>query len=336
MPTRCIFTNDPKDDVPIRVAAGGNHTLVLFKSGAVYAAGSNKHGQCGHPLELTTFLSFRRVVISDGGELCHDRFKMVSATWEASFLVSIEGHVYAFGLGQKGELGLGEMCMEALVPKRLSGFPPSRLEVVEIASCVGHTVAVLSNGEVSGWGAARKGQLGHSGRTDKIIWTPWKIETELFEARYVACGRDFTVIVGHGAKSDFVVLGSDKWNVSSSAPLKLKAKPTIASSWGSVYLLDQDGSIQSWGRDDHGQLPPKDMPKLMRMAVGSEHVVALTEDGKVIVWGWGEHGNCGTPTSENGDVKGRWNVIELELGHESRVTGVGAGCATSWIILGPK
>lgn len=90
------------------------------------------------------------------------------------------------------------------------------------------------------------------------------------------------------------------------------------------------------GRSDHGQLPPRGLPNIEQLAAGSEHVVALTKAGEVISWGWGEHGNCGGNIDENGDVKGRWNVIPTHhLDESMKVLGVGAGCATSFFWTDP-
>src|SRR5271156_750619 len=59
-PQPCIFDEassfqrlEPDDEI-VKVVAGGNHTLVLFASGAVFAAGSNEFGQCGLPASTTT------------------------------------------------------------------------------------------------------------------------------------------------------------------------------------------------------------------------------------------------------------------------------------------
>jgi len=90
----------------------------------------------------------------------------------------------------------------------------------------------------------------------------------------------------------------------------------------------------SWGRDDHGQLTPPELPSVSQVAIGSEHALVLTEEGEVCAWGWGEHGNCG-PKTTDGDVKGRWNVVASSkyLPAGSKISYIGAGCATSWIYL---
>lgn len=381
LPTRCLFSSsssspgeekeDPSREGEIaRIVAGGNHTLVLFASGAVYAAGCNVDRRCG-PIPApasasastsgqggesesgpaseasTSLLRFQKVAFSDPRGRRVERFKDVSATWDATFLVSSSSdgddhdgeEVFVMGSGMRGELGLGDTCPRASVPVKIPDFPPRGTKVDSIASSVGHTVAVLSNGDVYGWGGSRKGQLGESAKERKIVWSPEKIEGIPFRATGAACGREFTIIAGNKERGEFLILGSSdsKWKVLADAPAPGTALGSyfhMAASWHSVYVHRSDRSVKAWGRNDRGQLPPPDLPKPKKIAVGSEHVLALLDDERTVVaFGWGEHGNCGPETDAQGNVKGRWNVIPLDLGENSRVVGIGAGCATSWIIV---
>lgn len=171
----------------------------------------------------------------------------------------------------------------------------------------------------------------------------------------------------------------DKWGTSSLKHVDPSSLPNIgspariAASWHNVYIHNADNSIVAWGRNDRGQIPPgcsytdtkpttitttnndnnsddnrpsdTAIDRVESLAVGSEHVLALTSDGNVLAAGWGEHGNCGPNTDEDGDVKGRWARIEfgrdLSAGEGQReeegekkevVIGLGGGCATSWIL----
>ncbi|PYI10403.1 alpha-tubulin suppressor protein Aats1 [Aspergillus sclerotiicarbonarius CBS 121057] len=341
-PTKCLFedTSPPPASEITRIAAGGNHTLVLFSDGRVYATGMNVDGRCGavpgNGDNDGTVMRFRRVVV-DGVQ----RFRDVSATWEASFLVAGEGggegrRVFVFGSGGKGELGLGGGVVRVSVPsgggdRGSIGFGE---KVVGIASGMGHTVVVLENGEVYGWGAARKGQLGQAVKGDKVVWEPVRIGEVGFQATGAACGREFTVVVGDREKGEFVVLGSaeDRWGVlaGSLIPVPVGCR-SIEASWHGVYVHCQDGDVVAWGRNDRGQLPPREMGRVRDLAVGSEHVLATVDERTVVACGWGEHGNCGPVTDTQGNVKGTCSPIPLPE-EVSSVVGISAGCATSWVI----
>lgn len=372
IPTRCLFDEDTDlstqcKDI-IRIAAGGNHTLVLLGDGKVYAAGCNVDGRCGphqqQGQEDELLLRFRRVVVTTDDGKVYDTFRNVSTTWEGSFLVAgpastgddeqNEDEVtLALGTGTKGELGLGTTTTQCFIPTIIPNFPPRGTRVVSIASGMGHTAAVLSNGEVYGWGGARKGQLGETAKAGKIAWSPHKITEVSFYATGVTCGREFTAVSGDKGKGEFVVLGSgdDKWGILSGQPGSsftptsndgdgarvLPVYTGIFAGWHAVYVHHQgqrDLSITAWGRNDRGQLPPADLPSAKMLAVGSEHALALLDEGMVVAFGWGEHGNCGTEIDAQGNVKGRYNRIQMpdEIGPGTEIVGIGAGCATSWVI----
>jgi protein ATS1 len=407
------------------IAAGGNHTLLLTTSGSIYAAGCNADGRCGlHRATKTpkehgsddnrNILRFRRMIISDAASDTEvSNFKHVSATWEGTIAVAsvprssnnvdhgdtpdMEDRVFVFGSSPKGELGLGQNTTAPVPGTCIPSFPPTDLRVTALASGMAHSAAVLSNGHVYGWGAARKGQLGRDNRDAKIAYSPVRILVPFF-AEAVACGREFTVVSGRGR---FVVLGDrgNRWgilNIPESLSLRAgddgdlggygdhlqddgqedyggcrgtipNGSTAIAASWHGVYVhavsglggvqpsisnemlrtgprsdaqADSDsdfagGSIVAWGRNDRGQLPPPDLPTPAKLAVGSEHALALLQDGRVAAFGWGEHGNCGPDTDSQGNVSGTYNVISLPeaVGADEKVVGVGAGCATSWMIV---
>lgn len=413
-----------------QIATGGNHTLVLFGNGEVYIAGVGGGGGSagtgndgdggGDGSSSSPLLRFEKVNLGYP-------VRRVSATWEGSFFVvsgsssssdleSGSDAIYVSGTGWKGELGLGGSNKESgpaqtatatttTTPIRIPEFPPppppptsthkhSNARITTIASGMGHTVAILDTGEVYGWGASRKGQLGPGLKDSKIIWSPTRVDGIPFRATGAACGREFTVISGDKGRGEIVILGSDgdgggsaggrkidKWGIFSDVLLPssssssttgssesgtgtgrsaVSPRPTkavcipggydyILTSWNGVYVHFCDCRVLAWGRGDRGQLPVgrvQDKQKddhqeggnatdvrFKKIAVGSEHGLGLLEDEKTVVaFGWGEHGNCGVEVDEMGDVKGRLNVIPLDIEDGRKVTGISGGCATSWIV----
>lgn len=312
----------------VAIAAGGNHTLILYGDGKILTSGDNSDGRCSlntASTGLNTSTQLSSFVPPDDLplDIQANVYKFCTATWQASICFNNNGRIVSCGTGTKGELGLGKDVTHAPVPQTIPSFPPEGTKVVDLAASMGHVVAVLSNGDVYGWGAGRKGQIG-SPPGDQ--WSPRKIEGIPFSAHHAVCGREFTYIVGEPSDGKHIVLGSDKWSVRSDAPKDLPPWKSIGASWGSIFVLLQTGDMLSWGRNDHGQLCPPKLPLVEQIAIGSEHALALTSSGQVIAWGWGEHGNCGQPTSD-GDVKGTWNVLP-GIGKAYKI---GAGCATSFI-----
>ncbi|KZF22747.1 RCC1/BLIP-II protein [Xylona heveae TC161] len=324
IPSLTTLPAGEESQAPLRIVAGGNHTLVLFPSGAIYAAGENDNGRCGPVNDAESSQStFRRVSFTDRNGMPIDSFKLCSATWAASTFVTADNQVFSCGSGQKGELGLGPEVKDARVPQVIANFPPPETEIVDLSACMGHTIALLSDGTVYGWGASRKGQLGV---VEPALWGPSRISGIDFSVIRAACGREFSFF--KGSQGQHVVLGSDKWNIISNAPASSSEWKDVGAGWGNIVQLSSDGGLSSWGRNDHGQLAPRALPKIEQIAIGSEHTLALTTMGKLLAWGWGEHGNCGP----NGDGENKsWNEIRVDDNSSLSISSIGAGCASSFL-----
>lgn len=337
VPKQVLFDDENIEPIT-QIKAGGNHTLLL-SSETLYSSGDPLSGACGLTSDLDRSDSrFHRVRLSK--EDSSSRFPVVfcAASWEASIIVQKDEDgcatkVSSFGIGNKGELGQGELLFRSSKAQTINDFPPKSLEIVDLAASVSHIIAVLSNGDVYGWGSGRKGQLG---QPEGVIHIPRRITDLDFKAVRAVCGREFTYILGEPDSGKHAVLGSDKWNVKSAVPATVHGWKDVGASWGSIFVLDKSGKLISWGRDDHGQLSSPGLPTLSQIAIGSEHALGLTTDGNVLAWGWGEHGNCG-PGAANGDVRGKWNVIASSqyLPPGGKISTIGAGCATSWVCITP-
>uniref|UniRef100_UPI00398F60B6 probable E3 ubiquitin-protein ligase HERC3 n=1 Tax=Pristiophorus japonicus TaxID=55135 RepID=UPI00398F60B6 len=143
--------------VPLaQIAAGGSHSFALSVSGAVFAWGSNDHGQLGlndmenryHPTEVKLLDGKKMVYISCGGQ--H------TAT------LTKDGLVFTFGAGRYGQLGHNTTTDE-LKPQLVEEFVGSK--VTQIACGSYHTlVLVASSGKIYSFGRGVEGQLGN-GRT---------------------------------------------------------------------------------------------------------------------------------------------------------------------------
>ena len=327
-PTPCSLEphNLQRTDARIKsvkyLRAGGNHTLLLAEDGHAFTAGDYDKDVRANIEKQNESGSWRRLVIENNVVGICDRFSLISATWAASFFVTVgRNRIISLGNGNKGELGLDKDLKTTSNPVTIPKFPPVDTQIVDIASCMSHTAVVLSNGEVWGWGGGRKGQLGEPAEN---VWKPRRIEHVPFKAVKVACGREFTVIASPPDDGSFVVLGAEKWQIQSSAPASIEGWRQIEAGWSAVYVLMRDGRLLSWGRNDYGQLSKDGTPRLTAVAAGSEHVLCLTENHEVLAYGWDEHGNCGPDATEG--------AINRPV-YGERTTFVGAGCATSFVLV---
>ncbi|KYK55872.1 hypothetical protein DCS_07837 [Drechmeria coniospora] len=337
VPKQSQFYPSPPSSPVVKIAAGGNHALLLTQAGELYWSGDSTSGACGATTSQVSASVFQQVrLTNDAQEQAVGHIELVAVTWEASFIVARDGqgkrtNLFSFGAGNKGELGVGELLVRTPTATLFKGFPPAHTEIVDLDACMGHVVVVLSNGDAYGWGNGRKGQIGLPGA---VVHSPRKIDNVGFSVSRAVCAKESTCLFGEAGSGEMRIVGSDKWGLCSKAPAEAPAWIDVAASWGDFYILRQDGSLLGWGRDDHGQLPPPNLPRIVKIAAGSEHVVALSEDGDVLAWGWSEHGNCG-PQLDTNNVKGRPRAIASSkyIPPSCRIDGIGAGWATSWICI---
>merc|ERR1719495_465174 len=141
------------------VACGGDHTLVVSRSGAVFAWGSNNHGQLGlgdltdriWPTQVSTL---RNLKVLPGG---------VKAGLEHTVALTEEGGVFSWGSSRCGQLGHGNNNKETLPRKVLELMGTT---VSQIAAGDRHTLAFIpSRGKLYGFGVGGSGQLGRGDLT---------------------------------------------------------------------------------------------------------------------------------------------------------------------------
>ena len=184
------------DALPVKkIVAGGNHTLLLSDDGNLFWSGDPSTGACGKvEAEQKVSPQFHQVNLSGLQQPC--KIGLVAATWEASFITRLDEQgssfqIYSFGVGMKGELGQSELIVRIPAPSLIPKFPPTDTTIVDLAGCMGHVVAVLSDGSVYGWGNGRKGQLG---LPEAVVHHPRKIEDVGFPVVRAVCGKDFTCL----------------------------------------------------------------------------------------------------------------------------------------------
>lgn len=136
------------------VACGGNHTLVVTRSGAVFAWGSNNHGQLGlgdlsDRIWPTQVSSLRSLKIVAGG---------IRAGLEHTVALSEDGGVFTWGSSRCGQLGHGS-CNKETLPRKVLELMGTT--VTQVAAGDRHTLAFIpSRNKLYGFGVGGSGQLG--------------------------------------------------------------------------------------------------------------------------------------------------------------------------------
>jgi alpha-tubulin suppressor-like RCC1 family protein len=175
-----------------------------------------------------------------------------------------------------------------------------------IDSCLGHTVAIKTDGTLWSWGWNTSGQLGDGTTTDKYVPTRIGNETDWIS---VSTGSFYTIAI----KSDGTLWA---WGMNYSGQLGVgnntdRYVPTqigtdtdwasVSAGWMHTMAIKDDGSLWAWGNNSNRRLgtafdismvciptrvgTDKDW---VVVAAGWDYTMAIKSDGSL--WGWGS--NC--------------------------------------------
>ncbi|KAH9871650.1 hypothetical protein J1614_005905 [Plenodomus biglobosus] len=350
----------PLEDL-VSIQCGDNHTLLQISNTTLYGAGSNRKGQIApHQILDNDHRLERFEQLQSGGTFvaatCESSAIVVLHDKKPQYVVAMEQllgehastepfgswkpepfqpstWIWTQGYSHWGELGRGDQITSTADTQ----FGPDALRktlpgvAVDFASGVWHYVMIFEDGTVYGWGKARLGQLGDG--LDGKVTEPTKINGIPFKPKKVVCGKDFTYLVGDPSAGEHILLGKDKFNIISGKPDNAKGWKDVGATWHAVFVLKNDGTLIAWGKENMWQLLPPNLPLIDKIAVGSDHILALTVDGKLITWGWGKHGNCGDLSSighevKNDMVSGFWNELDIP----GKIELIAAGFCTSFVV----
>ena len=149
------------DNAVARLAAGSDHTVVLRSSGAVYTFGSGALGQLGHGDRAARALPTRVASSVLGSDVA-----LVAAGASFSVVVRVaaqaDWQLFAWGTNDWGQLGIGSVsATPAETPRAVSTLSSAAVPsgVASLQSGRAHTLVVLDDGAVWGWGSNQRGAL---------------------------------------------------------------------------------------------------------------------------------------------------------------------------------
>jgi alpha-tubulin suppressor-like RCC1 family protein len=147
-----------------QVAVGGGHTLAVLEDGALCAWGFDDVGQTGMLLDEKKQLVPWKVAGLPP-------IRMAAAGDGHSMALDTQGHVWAWGLDNAGQLG------DALLDDRYQPWMINELSsVVEIAAGAGHSLALDEQGRVWSWGSNDMGELMRKTRDPALSRMPMRIK----------------------------------------------------------------------------------------------------------------------------------------------------------------
>jgi alpha-tubulin suppressor-like RCC1 family protein len=318
-------------------ASHGGMTLTRSPGGSLLAWGKNHDGQLGDGILNSSFVPVP-VKLPQGV-----RVVAVSAGAVFSLALTSDGRVLAWGKNNRGELGDGSTVSSPLpVWVKL----PRGVKVTAIAAGAVNGLAVTSAGGVLAWGWDSFGQLGDGTRitsdTPVQVLLPRGVRVVAVSAgeqhclaltsdgRVLAWGRNDSGELGTG---DTRVRLVPAW-VRLPGGTRVTA---IASGMFHSLAVTSSGRVLAWGYNVFGQLgvalvgaQKSDLPvwaglpratRIVAVAAGGEHSLALTARGVLFAWGINYEGQLG----DGRQGIGRHRPLPVKLPGGARVTAIAAG-----------
>ena len=259
----------------------GNYDFAVlrYNSGltvAPFAWGNNSYGQLGDDQPGTTGLS--PVAVQLTGALAGKTVVSVAPGIFHTVALCSDGTVACWGSNDSGELGNNNAPTRSAIPVPVDTGVNSALHnktVIAIAAGSSHSLALCSDGTVAAWGAGGYGQLGNTQGTDSpipvamyagagsaihgktvVAMAGGHYHTYLLcsDGTVCGCGHNFGGQIGTGAPSPIFVTFPTAVTTSGGSALAGKKVVAIATGLYHGLALCSDGGIVGWGRDAEGEL----------------------------------------------------------------------------------
>eukprot|EP00930_Biecheleria_cincta_P014965 TRINITY_DN12647_c0_g2_i1.p1 TRINITY_DN12647_c0_g2~~TRINITY_DN12647_c0_g2_i1.p1 ORF type:complete len:2038 (-),score=451.20 TRINITY_DN12647_c0_g2_i1:118-6231(-) len=281
-----VIFDPPRDRglVVQRICCGADHTLAIVtltsgkfvaESGRVFAWGLGSYGALGTGESSEHGFSEkpREVWFPDDVKLDEKRVTeiyQVAAGSKHSVALSHDGHVYVWGYGGHGRLGLGQAKVRGQTsytaesePRLVSSL--SKSKVTYIAAGEAHTAAIDQLGNLYTWGQGAYGRCGHGNCHDTPAPTrvEWLSGVSITQA---ALGLMHTVAMS--VKGQLYACGKGPaTGINASEVIEVPKEVTLYTPGNPVYqiaagplhtvVLTMDGTMYCFGSATEGRLPFK-------------------------------------------------------------------------------
>mmetsp|Transcript_20200 Transcript_20200/g.51587 ORF Transcript_20200/g.51587 Transcript_20200/m.51587 type:complete len:398 (-) Transcript_20200:258-1451(-) len=295
---REIFVAEAK---VVQIGCGWEHTIILCESGAWFGAGSNDYHQlippCHRLSEVTRLHSFTQLWLmdrseQDGGKMsCGEGDKIValSTCVRHTLFLTANGRCWGIGEGRHGQLS------ERWEQLRKDSRTTSCATAVELHHPAGLPWKVVSAGHFHSLLLDDSGTLYACGRNK---------DGEVDASSAGQPMRSLVAIASSEVQDAATMWFSSLW-------LRLKDRSVQGCGRSSMGQL---AICRDFAKDR----------SLLQWSAGSEHGIGLFDDGSMWTWGWNDHGQCGN--GEKSERVEPTQLDELSrLSHQWQTTIVRAG-----------
>jgi alpha-tubulin suppressor-like RCC1 family protein len=339
----------------VAIAAGAYHTIAITADGTIWAWGDNTEKQLAYP-NLGDVLTPQAVTnLSNVRSLTHGYYHSAAC--------KRDGTVWGWGRNTEYQLGDGTITSPRTTPIQTQFIGVTNTAVAVTAGQY-HSLSLMSDGKVLGWGYNASGQLGDNTQVNRNlpIQVKWIGITNTAVAIAAAQDHSFAVmsdgkILAWGVNSNYAL--GDGTAVTPrlqtiQIPFIGTTNTAVAVVSGEIHglALMSDGTILGWGWNLDGELAntgagmssPYTVQvaktvitttyKAVAIAAGQYHSLALAEDGLVWAWGSDSNGQLGNGAGGGGatpvSVTGLTNVVAIAAGTSSSYALKADGTLWAW------
>ncbi|RMC06268.1 hypothetical protein DUI87_15699 [Hirundo rustica rustica] len=275
-----------KNDKPVLISCGDEHTAIITGKGKLYMFGSNDWGQLG--------LGSKNTV-------------------SKPTCVKEKGNVYAAGGNSEGQLGLGDT--EERTTFHLVSFFTNQHKIKQLSAGSYTSAAVTEDGQLFVWGDNSEGQIGLA--SEASVSVPCEVDIGK-PVSFVSCGYYHSALItGDGELYTFGEPVNGKLGLfpeqlkNNRVPqpvLGIMEKVNKVACGGEHTVVLTETDVYTFGLGQYGQLGhgtfvfessvPKPVKRLKRhkirnIACGENHTAVIAENGLMFTFGDGRHGKLG-------------------------------------------
>ncbi|NXI41428.1 RPGR regulator, partial [Galbula dea] len=296
-----------KNDKPVLLSCGDEHTAIVTGNGKLYMFGSNNWGQLG--LGSKNTVNKPTCVKA----LKPEKTKLAVCGRNHTLVYTEKGNVYAAGGNSEGQLGLGDT--EERTTFHLISFFTNQHKIKQLAAGSYTSAAVTEDGQLFVWGDNSEGQLGLA--DEAFVSVPCQVDVGK-PVSFVSCGYYHSALItgdgelytfGEPENGKLGLLPEQLKNNRVPQPvLGIMEKVNKVACGGEHTVVLTETDVYTFGLGQYGQLGhgtflfetsvPKSVKHLRRHKIcnitcGESHTAVIAENGLMFTFGDGRHGKLG-------------------------------------------
>jgi alpha-tubulin suppressor-like RCC1 family protein len=303
-----------------QVTCGAFFTMAIKNDGTLWSWGDNGFGQQGDNTPASRSTP-RQISVGASGIT---GWRQISAGVGSALAIRDDGTLWSWGRNNYGQVGDNTSASRS-TPRQISIAATGGLrgwKQVASSNAIGYVAAIRYDGTLWLWGYGFYGNLGDNTSGNNILRsTPRQEASSSTNWKQVSCGDNCTVAIKNDGtlwvwgRNDLGQLG-DNTNQSRSTPRQISVGASGITGWkqvssgsGHSLALKTDGTLWTWGYNNHGQLGSNDLVSRStpireftlsnnwrQVSCGALFSSAIKTDGTLWTWGRNNYGQIGDNT----------------------------------------